>query len=184
MTDMGARQHLAKLQAQGLVSFVDQAGRVGRPRRIWRLTQAGHARFPDTHADLTAGLIAGIRRVFGVKGLNRLVRTRQAETLADYRAALRGRAGLGARTRALARLRTAEGYMAEVREQADGSYLLIENHCPICVAAKSCQGFCRAEAEVFKAVLGAGTTVERQEHLLSGGERCVYRIAATRAAPR
>ena len=33
--------------------------------------------------------------------------------------------------------------MAEVEPQDDGSLLLIENHCPICAAATSCQSFCR-----------------------------------------
>jgi predicted ArsR family transcriptional regulator len=41
--------------------------------------------------------------------------------------------------------------MAEVKTQADGSCLLIENHCPICAAAEACQGFCRSELEVFQA---------------------------------
>ena len=54
--------------------------------------------------------------------------------------------------------------------------LLIEHHCPICEAAEACAGFCRAELGVFRAVLGDGVSVERTEHLLSGGARCAYRI--------
>jgi predicted ArsR family transcriptional regulator len=61
--------------------------------------------------------------------------------------------------------------------QGDGRFLLIENHCPICAAAKTCQGFCRSELELFQAAFGADMSVTRQEHLLSGGRRCVYRIA-------
>jgi predicted ArsR family transcriptional regulator len=74
-------------------------------------------------------------------------------------------------------LRTVEGYMAQFEMQKDGSFLLIENHCPICVAAKTCQGFCRSELELFRAAFGADMSVKRQEHLLSEGRRCVYRIA-------
>eukprot|EP01034_Spumella_vulgaris_P034247 gene34247-42231_t len=73
-------------------------------------------------------------------------------------------------------LRDAEGYMAETEVQPDGSLLLIENHCPICAAATSCQGFCRSELQVFQRVLGEGCQVERAEHLLSGARRCVYVI--------
>ena len=177
MTAPGARQHLAGLRAAGLVSYADRPAGPGRPKRIWRLTAAGHARFPDTHADLAAGLIEGIRRLFGPEGLSRLIDARQTEALSAYRRALDRHGELGRKLRVLARLRTAEGYMADVEAQADGSFLLIEKHCPICVAAKACQGFCRAEADTFRAALGPSTTVERQEHLLSGGRRCVYRIA-------
>jgi hypothetical protein len=68
--------------------------------------------------------------------------------------------------------------MAEFEAEPDGSFLLIENHCPICAAAKICQGFCRSELELFRAAFGAGTSVMRQEHLLSNGGRCVYRVTS------
>src|ERR1700719_1451955 len=177
ITEVGVRQHLAKLQGEGHVAFDDQAGEVGRPKRIWRLTAKGHARFPDTHGDLTVSLIEGIRSVFGEAGLNRLIEARQEAGVATYRQALEPHSNLGDRVGVLARLRTVEGYMAEFEMQGDGSFLLIENHCPICAAAKTCQGFCRSELELFRAALGADTSVTRQEHLLSDGRRCVYRIA-------
>jgi predicted ArsR family transcriptional regulator len=177
ITEVGVRQHLAKLHSDGLVAFADQAGEIGRPKRIWRLTEKGHARFPDTHADLTISLIDGIRSVFGEAGLDRLIAARQDAMLASYRQALAPCAALSECVVVLARLRTAEGYMAASEAQADGSFLLIEHHCPICAAAKTCQGFCRSELELFQAALGAHTSVTRQEHLLSEGRRCVYRIA-------
>jgi predicted ArsR family transcriptional regulator len=43
--------------------------------------------------------------------------------------------------------------MAECVTHADGSMLPRENHCPICIAAKSCQGLCREELGLFRAVL-------------------------------
>ena len=66
--------------------------------------------------------------------------------------------------------------LAEMEKQADGSFLLVENHCPICAAATECQGFCKSELDVFRRTLGPGRTVERVEHALAGARRCVYRI--------
>src|ERR1700726_3455544 len=169
ITEVGVRQHLAKLHGKGLVAFDDQAGEVGRPKRMWRLTAKGHGRFPDTHGDLSVSLIEGIRSVFGQAGLDRLIEARQEAMVATYRQELGPHAGLGDRVRVLARLRTVEGYMAEFEMQGDGGFLLIENHCPICAAAKTCQGFCRSELELFQAALGVGVSVTRQEHLLSEG---------------
>jgi predicted ArsR family transcriptional regulator len=180
ITEVGVRQHLARLHSDDLVAFDDQAGEVGRPKRMWRLTAKGHSRFPDTHGDLTVSLIQSIRSVFGEAGLDRLIDTRQQAMVANYRLALEHYPNLGDRVSVLARLRTVEGYMAECELQSDGSFLLIENHCPICAAAKTCQGFCRSELELFQAAFGADTSVTRQEHLLSEGRRCVYRIAGPR----
>ena len=178
ITVVGIRQHLAKLQAQGLVAFDDQAGEIGRPKRLWRLTAKGHGRFPDTHGDLTVNLIGGIRSVFGEAGLDRLIEARQEAAVAAYRRALESCSCLADRVRTVARLRSEEGYMAEFEAEPDGSLLLIENHCPICAAAKTCQGFCRSELELFRAAFGTEALVMRQEHLLSDGRRCVYRVTS------
>jgi predicted ArsR family transcriptional regulator len=78
----------------------------------------------------------------------------------------------------LARIRTEEGYMAEVKPDVKKSFLFIENHCPICAAATVCKGFCTTELDLFRSVLGPGVTVERVEHIVSGDRRCAYRIAA------
>src|ERR1700745_1982960 len=181
ITAVGIRQHLAKLYAEGLVSYDDQAGEIGRPKRFWRLTAKGHGRFPDTHADLTVNLIGGIRSVFGEAGLDRLIEARQQAAVATYRRTLESCSGLADRVRTVARLRSEEGYMAEFEAEPDGSFLLIENHCPICAAAKTCQGFCRSELELFRAAFGAGTSVTRQEHLLSDGRRRVCRVASVQS---
>ncbi len=63
-------------------------------------------------------------------------------------------------------------------EQDGEDWLLIEDHCPICAAAQTCQGFCRAELRIFQEVIGTQATVTREEHLLSNARRCVYRVSA------
>ncbi|WP_374582823.1 helix-turn-helix transcriptional regulator [Pseudoduganella sp.] len=176
LTSMGARRHLEAAEAAGLVRFEDVAEKVGRPSRRWLLTEAGHARFPDRHADLTLQLITQVRSLFGEEGMDKLIAAREKSTEAAYRDAIGNEPGLAQRVEALALARDAEGYMAQVEQAEDGSLLLVENHCPICAAARECQNFCRSELEVFQRVLGPGASVERAEHLLSGARRCAYRI--------
>jgi predicted ArsR family transcriptional regulator len=73
----------------------------------------------------------------------------------------------------LVELRSAEGYMAEYARRDDGSYVIAENHCPICATAAACQGFCRSELALLAHLL-APARVERSEHLLAGSRRCAY----------
>ena len=61
--------------------------------------------------------------------------------------------------------------MASVTQDARESFLLVENHCPICAAAAACQGLCRSELAIFRAVLGDDVTVERTDHILAGARR-------------
>jgi predicted ArsR family transcriptional regulator len=176
MTPAGARQHLLKLEAQGFVESEDQRGGRGRPRKYWRLTQRGHDRFPDRHSDLTLDLLASMRDVFGEQGLERLIERREKASIADYRKLVGPERSLRQKLNALARIRTREGYMANVTKGATGGFLLVENHCPICAAASICQGLCRSELAVFQAVLGSDIVVERIDHVLAGARRCAYRI--------
>lgn len=176
VTSMAARQQLDKLADEGLVAFEEKRGGVGRPARVWRLLPAAEERFPEGYAELAVDLIGQVRAAFGERGLEQLTAARSAAQREAYAARMPARsAGLGKRVAALARLRTGEGYMAESRKQRDGSWLLIENHCPICAAASICQGLCSGELEIFRALLGEAD-VERSEHMLDGSRRCVYRV--------
>ncbi|UTY59060.1 metalloregulator ArsR/SmtB family transcription factor [Massilia sp. erpn] len=176
LTSMGARRQLETAQEKGLVTFEDVAEKVGRPSRRWLLTAAGHARYPDRHADLTLQLITQVRSLFGEEGLDKLIAAREQASEELYRSNIDNAGGLPERVAALATVRDAEGYMAESEAQPDGSVVLVENHCPICAAAKECQKFCRSELDVFQRVLGSDCKVERYEHVLNGARRCAYKI--------
>jgi len=170
-----ARQQLAKLAEQGLVEpvTIGATGR-GRPRQLWHLTAAGNRQFPDGHAELTANLLVTLVEQLGPAALDTVISAREADTLQRYRLELENAGDLAARVEVLAAIRTREGYMADHWQEADGSFTLVENHCPICAAATACAGFCRSELETFRTALGAD--VERREHILAGARRCAYRI--------
>lgn len=176
ITPMGAHKQLQSLQAQGLVSAHDEADGPGRPKRMWTLTAAGHARFPDRHGELAVQLIRQAAAVLGPDAVDRLIAAREEEQQSGYDAALSGLATVGARVRRLAELRSGEGYMARA-EKHGKAWLLVEDHCPICAAATTCQGLCRSELQIFARCLGDGVHVERVEHVLAGGRRCAYRIS-------
>jgi predicted ArsR family transcriptional regulator len=180
VTVVAARQQLGRLVEKGLVTFEDRREGVGRPKRIWSLSEAGHARFPDSHATMTVDLIHAIGTAFGTEGLDRVIEDREKATRRIYAERVRPGRSLAERTKLLAEQRAEEGYMAEVKRLPDGALMLIENHCPICVAAKACQGFCRSELKLFRDVLGPDVSVEREEHILSGARRCAYRISASK----
>ena len=180
MTAEAARQQVKKLLALELIEGRQEtASGVGRPRQTWGLTEAGNSRFPDAHASLTVQLIDSVRQIFGEDGLDRLIAQREEKARTTYRQACTA-SSLRERLEQLAAIRTIEGYMAHI-EHNGTDWLLIENHCPICAAARACQGFCRSELQLFQEIVGQDGTVSRERHLLTGSSRCVYRIVQTEA---
>jgi len=177
VTAMAVRQHLYRLKQKGLVDFADERRPIGRPVRVWRLTPASASRFPDSHAELTLEVINAVRAAFGEGGLKRLLRERTRRQKESYAQRMKkSGAGLLRQVEALAEIRREQGYMAECVQRRDGAILLMENHCPICAAASSCQGLCREELSLFNSLLGDQARVERIDHILAGARRCAYTI--------
>ncbi|RUT67277.1 MarR family transcriptional regulator [Morganella morganii] len=173
-TGEAARQQFTKLARDGMVEAHSECRGVGRPVQRWHLTALGNKRFPDSHAELTVKILTTIRRELGEDAISKIITARENEARRDYFDKLQGAETLEERIIRLVAIRTEEGYMAQWEKEPEGSWLIIENHCPICSAARMCQGFCRAELELFQTVLNAN--VERVEYLLTDSRRCVYRV--------
>ncbi|OAN17029.1 transcriptional regulator [Photobacterium jeanii] len=175
LTTMGVRQHLQGLEESGLVEFYDVKVKVGRPTRHWRLTAQGHDQFTDRHGDLIIQMLDSVEEIFGTSGLSQIVEKREQQTFAQYQQALAKCENLKEKLELLTTLREQEGYMAELLHDEQG-YLLVENHCPICHAAKRCPSLCQSELNVFQRLLGEQYRVERNDHIIAGERRCAYRI--------
>jgi predicted ArsR family transcriptional regulator len=180
LTAMAVRQHLYVLQREGLVTAEERPVPIGRPAKFWRLTREADHLFPEAYAELSVALIDSVKDAFGEEGLERVLTSRCARQRMDYTRRIPPHASLERKLQELAKVRSEEGYMAEIRREDDGGFLLVENHCPICAAANACQGFCSTELDLFRSVLGPGVTVERAEHIIKGDQRCVYRVKPQR----
>ena len=177
MTTMGVRQHLTDLESKGVIGQTgEEKQNRGRPVHLWKLSEKGHGHFPDAHSQVTLELIDVIRTTLGEESLHQLIDHRASQIQANYQQALDAAdADLPSRIECLVKLRTEEGYMAEIRLLPDG-WLLIENHCPICSAAKECQQFCNSELSMFQELFSDLASISRVDHLLAGARRCAYKV--------
>lgn len=173
---MAVRQHLYALQEEQLITYREEPRPMGRPAKLWQLTPAADRFFPEGYAELTLSLLESMIEAFGEEGLEHLLAIRTRQQVAAYQVQMQDQLAWGDRLEVLAKLRTEEGYMAEMQPQENGSVLLIENHCPICAVATACTGLCAKELEIFQVVLGDAVTVARTEHILNGERRCAYCI--------
>jgi len=182
LTPMAVRQQLYTLEAEGLAaSQAEPSSGRGRPNKLWALTEAAQTLFPDAHQDLAVDLITTVQETLGADAFDALLKARGQKQVAQYRDQMAEATTLEARAQALARIRTGEGYMADTAPLADGTgWQLVENHCPVCAAAKACSGICANELDVFQAALGDAYVVTRTDHILAGARRCAYEIRPAR----
>jgi predicted ArsR family transcriptional regulator len=178
LTTMAVRQHLHGLEDEGLAQFSEEARPRGRPVQLWRTTAKAAGQFADAHSALAVDLVGQMKKAFGEAGMDRILKLRTAEQEKTYRARTDNARSLKGRLDRLAKIRAAEGYMAEVRRDPEtGELLFVENHCPICAAARLCAGLCREELALFRRVLGSKVKIERVSHILAGAGRCAYRVS-------
>lgn len=177
ITGEGARFQLLKLLDEGLVETETASKGKGRPYQLWRLTSKGNHYFPDMHADFSAQLLTTITEVLGQDAMSTLILAREKSTIEKYSQQISILPDLRLKIATLCELRNMEGYLAEWVQDEEG-FILIENHCPINSAAKSCDGICQSELNVIKTVLGETVNVTRTHHILAGERRCAYRITS------
>ncbi len=175
MTKEGARKHLLNLSAGNLVKATVKGEGVGRPSVYYSLTDKGLSRFPDNHAEITVQLLKSVKKLLGDNALDLLISDRSTMVYEKYAKEIKDTDTLEQKLEIFSKKRSGEGYMAEWRKEGR-TYYLVENHCPICAAATECGGFCLSESRTIKQLIGPGYNVERVEHIVENGNRCVYKI--------
>jgi len=131
LTAMAVRQHLYALQEQKLVAAEERVTGVGRPTKFWSLTRDADRLFPDAYAELSVSLLDALGEAYGAAGLQKVLESRSQRQRAAYRAKITRSMSLKEKLQQLARLRTEEGYMAEVQRDGPDAFVFLENHCPI-----------------------------------------------------
>ncbi|MEQ7800302.1 metalloregulator ArsR/SmtB family transcription factor [Pedobacter sp. ASV1-7] len=175
ITTEGARLQLLKLTEEGLIQSTHESKGVGRPTQYFSLSELGNKGFPDTHAELSVKLIQQIKETLCEDSLQKVISAGEQKAKQRYHQQLKHANTLEDKIKLLAEIRSREGYMAEYIKE-DNGYLFIENHCPICIAAHTCEGFCISELNVFKYLLGEEVKIKRVNHIIAGDRRCAYNI--------
>ncbi len=173
ITASGTRQHLAALEQAGLITARDQRAGPGRPKRRYRLTPPADAMFPRAYAELTNELLSYVEDADPAL-LSQLFRKRGERRL---HGTLARTAGLpfGAQVRELTRILDEDGYLADVTEREDGSFLITEHNCAVLSVALQYGHACGSELEYIRAAL-PGAHVTRVAHMLAGAHVCAYDI--------
>ena len=174
ITVSAVRQHLAALQADGLVLHREVRAGPGRPHHDYRLSERGDELFPRRYASIVTDLLveaeaedpALVERMFERRRLRRVERAKvrlAGKTLAE-------------RVAELTRVLDEDGYLAEFAPQDDGSFRVVEHNCAILAVATRYGAACGTELEFIREVL-PDARVERVAHLLAGGHVCAYEVS-------
>jgi DeoR family suf operon transcriptional repressor len=171
LTANALRRHLKELEDAGLVRFRREVRGVGGPVHDYSLTERGEELFPREYAGALADALDVVRAEQGTEGVVRLFR-RRWEVIAEAAKPELAALSLAERADALAKMLTANGYMAESESHAPGEARIREHNCAVREIAQRFPEVCSAEAAFIEQVLDAA--VERQQHMMHGCASCEY----------
>ncbi len=177
LTRTAVTNHLAGLQAEGLVSRQGLRPGTGRPSIVYELTPAAERLFPKAYDDFAAALLEEVRR--GSGGLRRPLRriadgwiTRDLPRLQG----LHGRPRLERAREILAE----RGFMPTL-EQTPSGYQLREHNCPLMRLAAAHPEICEMVHRWLEALVDARVT--RDRCLSEGAPFSSYTIAPNGLSP-
>ncbi len=174
LTQAAVRRHLTALTEAGLIVTRERRpygsrGR-GRPAKVFVPTDQGRNAFEHSYDKLAIDLLAYLAEQDGPEAVDRYARHRFAEFAAEHVVEISSDASP---VDALARVLTAEGYMATVQPVSSGQQLC-QHHCPVAAVAATYPILCVAETEVFSKMLGSH--VQRLATIAHGDGVCTTHI--------
>lgn len=168
------REHLAHLQASGLVHTSTMRHGPGRPRLVYTLTGKAQNLFPK-HYDLLINLmLQELAAEGGIEEVERLLERVGARLARDYADRVNG-ADIQARLNELRQTLEARGVAAEVQDEGQKLHI---HSCPYFDVAREHGEVCTMERQMFEQVLGEEIILERS--MREGHHQCCFVLNKTK----
>ena len=167
---ISVRHHISRLEAEGLVTSAEERHGVGRPRRLYFLTEKGRERFPSRYIRLPLRLLQQLKENLPQPMVAKLF-TQMAKDLAEEYAYEVSDLSMPERLQLVQQLLSAEGFQIEW-EQKGEEFLLREINCPYYHIGQNHPEVCAIDQTLIATLLGMPTT--KVQCMLNGDAHCTY----------
>ncbi|MGZ4123696.1 MAG: helix-turn-helix transcriptional regulator [Tumebacillaceae bacterium] len=173
ITEMAIRRHIATLERDDLIYPTTIRQPMGRPAKVYQLTEEADELFPKNYHTLTLDILEDIASLDGEDKIKALFDNREERLVKQYEKLLEGKT-FEEKVATLAEIQNRKGYLSKMEAKEDGTFEIIEYNCPIAQVSKVYPQTCSCETNVFRRVLGSD--VDRSQCLAEGGSCCVFKI--------
>jgi predicted ArsR family transcriptional regulator len=169
---ISVRHHIAKLQADGLVTSDEERHGVGRPRQVFYLTELGLEEFPTRYLRLTIRLLEQLKRNLPPKMVDQLFSQMAADLVEEYaQVAKQQGMNIEQRLELVSGLLKDEGFDLEW-EKKGNQYFIREISCPYLHVGQNHPEICVIDQTLISTVLDLPT--EKVKCILDGDNQCTF----------
>lgn len=172
---ISVRHHIAKLEADGLVTSEDERHGVGRPRRVYFLTEDGREKFPTRYMRLTTRLLQQLKESMPNQIVNELFSDMAADLVQEYAQSIElDGLPMEDRLELVKDILAREGFDIDWKRKGD-LYHIREVSCPYFHIGQDHPEVCRVDQTLISSILDV--PAEKIECLLDGDKHCTYVVA-------
>lgn len=171
---ISVRHHITRLEAEGLVNSEEERHGVGRPRRLYFLTEKGLERFPSRYLRFTIRLLEQLKDTMPEAMVSSLFRQMAKDVAADYESMVNG-LNMEERIDLVAQLLSSEGFTVEW-ERKGSEYHIREISCPYYHIGQSHPEVCSVDQTLISTMLSV--PAEKVKCVLNGDTNCTYVVSS------
>jgi DeoR family transcriptional regulator, suf operon transcriptional repressor len=175
ISDVALRRHINVLEKDGLIkSFVVKQA-LGRPYYQYELTNKGQGIFPSQYQKFSEEILTQLEDIKGKAFVYELLNSRTEKEITQYKNAIEPLDNFKEKVEKLVEIQEDKGYLTELEEKEDGSFVLKQFNCPIYSIASNYSGVCGQEEEMFQMVLKE-SKVSATSCITKGANCCSFLI--------
>ncbi len=167
---ISVRHHIAKLEAEGLVTSEEERHGVGRPHRLYYLTEKGLERFPSRYLRFTLRLLEQLKGTMPETMVSSLFTQMAQDVAAEYENQIND-LDLEERLDLVTALLRNEGFTVEWEHKGQ-EYHIREISCPYYHIGQSHPEVCSVDQTLISTMLSV--PAEKVECVLNGDAHCTY----------
>ncbi len=169
---ISVRHHINKLEAEGLVTSEEERHGVGRPRRIYFLTNAGMEKFPSRYLHFSIRLLAMLKENLPPETIKKIFTEMATDMISqEFPEKDIQHMNIKERIELVKDLLAGEGFTIEV-EEIDGVFHIRETSCPYVHVGKEHREICIVDEAMISTMLD--TPVQKTHCILDGDAYCAY----------
>lgn len=174
---ISVRHHVTKLEAEGFVTSEEERHGVGRPRRVYFLTEEGMEQFPTRYLRLTVRLLEQLKETLPEPIVDKLFIQVANDLVKDYTSDL-DLDGIPIEDRLdiVQDILSGEGFTMEWDLQDDG-YHIREVNCPYYHVGQNHPEVCAVDQTLISNMLDV--PIEKVRCILDGDTNCTYIVPSS-----
>ena len=177
ITPISVRHHISKMEAAGLIASEDEHHGVGRPRRVYHLTEAGLEKFPSQYVRLTIQLLKQLKATLPPQTVANLF-TEMAREMAERLVAEADEKPmtLEERLEFITSLLNREGFLVSWEEDGE-RFVIQESVCPYYHVGREHPEVCILDKTIIATVLEVPPeSIKHERCIFNGDKQCRFVI--------